>query len=115
MNIRELEKQLRDKERELWADMSRTEAEARGSAPAEAQDVSVSAEGKEVLFQETTSDWNVYTQVRDAIQRIERGTYGKCVDCGRPIEDHRLASVPWTSYCLDHQNRHDRDLAARPL
>ena len=29
-------------------------------------------------------------------------------------EEHRLESVPWTPYCLDHQNQHDRDLAARP-
>ena len=32
MNISELEKRLREKERELWADMTRTEAEARASA-----------------------------------------------------------------------------------
>jgi DnaK suppressor protein len=114
MNLSELEKRLRDKERELWADMSRTEAEARGPAVAEAQDVSVLTEGKEVLFQETTSDWKLFTQVRDAIQRIERGTYGKCLDCGRQIEDHRLDSVPWAAYCLDHQNRRDRELAERP-
>ena len=114
MNISELEKRLREKERELWADMTRTEAEARDLGGAEAQNRDDSAESKESLFQETTSDWNVFTQVRDALQRIEKGTYGKCVDCGRQIEDHRLDSVPWTPYCLDHQNRHERDLAARP-
>jgi DnaK suppressor protein len=48
-----------------------------------------------------TADWNVFTQVRDALQRIEKGTYGRCVECGRPIEAHRLGSVPWTPYCLD--------------
>jgi DnaK suppressor protein len=114
MNVTELQKQLRDKERELWADMTRTEAEARASGIAETQDGDAAAESKEVLFRETTSDWNVFTQVRDALQRIEKGTYGKCVDCGRQIEDHRLDSVPWTPYCLDHQNRYDHDLAARP-
>jgi DnaK suppressor protein len=115
MSISELQKRLREKERELWADMTRTEAEARDSGVAETQNGSAAAETKESIFQETTSDWNVYTQVRDALQRIEKGTYGKCADCGRPIEGHRLDSVPWTPYCLDHQNRRDRDLAARPL
>ena len=114
MNISELEKRLREKERELWADMTRTEAEARASGIAETQDGDAAAESKEGLFQETTSDWNVFTQVRDALQRIEKGTYGQCVDCGCQIEDHRLDSIPWASYCLDHQNRHDEDLAARP-
>jgi DnaK suppressor protein len=115
MNISELEKGLREKERELWADMTRTEAEARNVGMPETQNGVASAESKESLFQETTSDWNLFTQVRDALQRIEKGTYGKCVECGRPIEVHRLDGVPWTPYCLDHQNRHDRDLAARPL
>jgi DnaK suppressor protein len=114
MNVNELQKRLREKERELWTDMKRTEAEARGAGMPEPQDGMASAEGKESLFQETTSDWNVFTQVRDALQRIEKGTYGKCVQCGRPIEDHRLDNVPWTPYCFDHQNQHDRDLAARP-
>jgi DnaK suppressor protein len=112
MNVNELQKRLREKERELWADMTRTEEEARASGTAETQDAA--AESKESLFKETTADWSVYTQVRDALQRIEKGAYGKCLDCGRQIEDHRLASVPWAPYCFDHQNQRDRELAARP-
>jgi len=104
MKVNELQKRLREKERELWADMSRTEAEARNSGMAETQDGDAAAERKEGLFQKVTSDWNMFTQVRDALQRIEKGTYGKCADCGRQIEDHRL----------NHQNRHDEDLLPRP-
>jgi RNA polymerase-binding transcription factor DksA len=114
MNISELERRLREKEKELWADMTRTEAEARDLGGGEVQNRVDSSESKESVFQETTADWNVFAQVRDALQRIERGTYGTCVDCGRQIEDHRLNSIPWTAYCLDHQERHERDLAARP-
>jgi len=114
MNVSELQKRLREKETELWADMTRTEAEARSSGIAETQDGGAAVESKESLFQETTSDWNIFAQVRDALQRIEKGTYGKCVECGRPIEAHRLDSVPWTPYCLDYQNRRDQDLAAHP-
>ncbi|HSP70213.1 MAG TPA: TraR/DksA C4-type zinc finger protein [Bryobacteraceae bacterium] len=115
MNISELERRLREKEKELWADMTRTEAEARDLGGGEVQNRFDSSESKEGVFQETTADWSVFSQVRDALQRIERGTCETCVDCGRQIEDHRLDSVPWTAYCLDHQNRHERDLAARPV
>ena len=114
MNFSELEKRLREKERELRADMTRTEAEARASGTAETQTGDAAAETKESLFQETSADWKVFTQVRDALERIEKGTYGTCVDCGRQIEEHRLDSVPWTRYCFDDQNRHDRESAARP-
>ena len=114
MDISELEKRLHEKEKELWADMTRTEVDARALGGDEGQNRVDSSESKESVFKETTADWSIFTQVRDALQRIEKGTYGTCVDCGRQIEDRRLDSVPWTSYCLDHQNRHERDLAARP-
>jgi len=64
MNIRELEKRLRDKERELLADIARTESEARESRVAEVEDPadgSISSESKESLLQQTTFDWNVFT------------------------------------------------------
>lgn len=117
MNISELEKRLREKQRELLEDMARTESEARESRVAEVEDGadrSVSSEAKEGLLQETTFDWNVFTQVRDALQRIDHGSYGKCVDCGCQIEPARLDSVPWTPYCLADEKRHDREGAVQP-
>lgn len=112
MNISELEKRLREKERELLADIARTESEARASRVAEVEngaDRSVSSETKESLLQETTSDWNFFTQVRDALLRIENRSYGKCVECGCQIEPARLESLPWTPYCLADEERHDRE------
>ncbi len=117
MNMSELENRLREKERELLADITRTEAEARESRVAEVEngiDRSVSAEAKESLLHETTSDWNVFTLVRSALERMENGVYGNCVDCGRQIDDARLESVPWTPYCLADEERHDREEAAQP-
>lgn len=40
----------------------------------------------------------------DAAQRrLGRGTYGRCVVCGRPIADERLRAVPWTERCASCQ------------
>ena len=39
-------------------------------------------------------------QVRDALRRLQNGSYGKCTLCGRQIEHARLEAVPWTPYCL---------------
>jgi len=111
MTLGEWEKKLREKDRELLADIARTEADVRSTAITETQNGAVAAESKESLLQETTLEWNIFTQVRDALQRIRLGTFGKCIDCGRQIDDHRLNDVPWTAYCFDHENRHDRDLA----
>ena len=37
--------------------------------------------------------------------RIEAGTYGTCVDCGKAIPDERLTALPATLRCVDDQRR----------
>jgi len=37
------------------------------------------------------------TEVQQALERIEQGTYGKCVNCGRPIPEKRLEAIPWAA------------------
>jgi RNA polymerase-binding transcription factor DksA len=39
-------------------------------------------------------------QIERALERIEAGTYGRCVTCGRPIERERLELVPEASECV---------------
>jgi len=114
MNIGELETRLREKERELVVDMARAESEAREARVAEVEDRvdgSISSESKESLFQQTTFDWNLFTQVRDALQRIENGIRKMC----RLWAPARLHSIPWTAYCLADEERHDREGAAQAL
>jgi len=117
MNTIELKRRLQEKERQLLADIARSETDARSSREAEVQDHMdkvVSSEDKENLFQETSSEWNVLTQVRAALERLANGTYGKCIDCGQQIEPNRLKAIPWTPYCLEDQGRHDAESSARP-
>jgi len=66
-------------------------------------DKSVDNEGKEEQFKEADSNWKVLSQVRDALKRIENGTFGQCLVDGGPIEVKRLKAIPWTPYCAKHQ------------
>lgn len=36
-----------------------------------------------------------------ALMRIERGTYGVCISCGRLIDKRRLEAVPHTQLCIE--------------
>jgi len=47
-------------------------------------------------------------QVQEALRRIEDGTYGECVSCGRPIEASRLEAIPWAPYCLEDQEKQEK-------
>ncbi|HLK65221.1 MAG TPA: TraR/DksA family transcriptional regulator [Bryobacteraceae bacterium] len=51
-------------------------------------------------------------QVGAALERIEDGEFGICLDCEEPISDKRLAAVPWAAYCLHCQEIHDGEEAA---
>ena len=41
------------------------------------------------------------TEVLGALERIQRGSYGRCVICGEPIPYRRLEVVPETRTCIN--------------
>ncbi len=41
------------------------------------------------------------TRVRQAMKRIDEGTYGKCTSCGKMIDTDRLKIDPTADMCLD--------------
>ena len=44
-----------------------------------------------------------FQAIERALDRIEKGEYGKCVTCHEEIAYERLAAIPWTEYCVKHQ------------
>lgn len=46
--------------------------------------------------------------VEAALERLDQGTYGVCLDCGRPIAEGRLEALPWAASCVDCQRKHPR-------
>ena len=44
-------------------------------------------------------------QVRDALGRLDDGTYGKCESCQEPIDPARLEALPYATLCLRCQQR----------
>jgi DnaK suppressor protein len=48
-------------------------------------------------------------QLDDALERIDRGDFGDCQECGVPIAVKRLKAIPWTRLCIrcaQAQERH---------
>jgi RNA polymerase-binding protein DksA len=41
--------------------------------------------------------------VEAAVARLDAGTFGVCVRCGRPIAPERLEALPWAAHCIDCQ------------
>lgn len=41
--------------------------------------------------------------IDEALRRIDDGTYGQCVRCGKPIEEERLKAMPTAKYNAECQ------------
>lgn len=50
---------------------------------------------------------NLLSQIEDALRRLDDGTFGDCVTCGRRIELERLEAIPYTTQCMDCRRREE--------
>ncbi|HTC90396.1 MAG TPA: TraR/DksA C4-type zinc finger protein [Bryobacteraceae bacterium] len=111
MNTEHFKQRLLAKERELVDEITRLENAARDSGESEVRDSTddaTSAQNTSLALEEDALLSQTLTQVRDALKRIQDGTYGKCYACGRQIEAARLEAVPWAAYCLEDQEKQDQ-------
>jgi len=46
--------------------------------------------------------------VNEALERLESGTFGTCMRCGKPIASARLEALPWAAHCIECQTIVDR-------
>jgi DnaK suppressor protein len=56
-------------------------------------------QGLEEGVQQTLGD------IEAALRRIDDGTYGQCLMCGKQISEPRLRAIPWAQLCIDDQRR----------
>ena len=108
MNVESYKRRLLELERNLSQRMARGRDAARAQvqdSAGDAGDASVADEGESEDFTEAELDAVVLQQVKDALQRIDDGEFGRCIVDGGPIEEKRLEAEPWTPYCLKHQQQ----------
>jgi DnaK suppressor protein len=111
MNIEHFKRRLVEEESSLQSNIRSFEGEARVSGEREVRDSvddANSSEGTSESLLAATSSSRTLMAVRDALQRMKDGAYGKCIACGRRIEAARLEAVPWASYCLADQEKEDK-------
>lgn len=113
MNFDRYKKLLQTRQDELQNDIHRYDAEVVDSRVAEVgdnADASVSVFAKSTAADASATANGELGLVEEALERIEKRTYGKCIECGEEIPPARLDAVPWAPYCLHHQKLHDRAL-----
>ena len=49
------------------------------------------------------NEYEEYKMIEKALEMVDAGTYGKCVECQQPISEKRLQSYPNATRCLPCQ------------
>ena len=71
-------------------------------------DMAANAYTKELLMSMSTNDRQLLDSIDAALSRIDDGEYGKCINCGQPIQEKRLEAVPWARHCIRCQDLIER-------
>ncbi len=103
----QLQKQLRDLE-EKGLQTSQSE---------ETGDVGFDDEyaGSGSITFEREKDLSIHNNVEDllakvnlALEKLEKGTYGICDNCGQKIVDARLKALPYATLCIDCKQKEEK-------
>jgi DnaK suppressor protein len=115
-----MKKRLEEKQAGLLANLAGlTEAQPQpvdpiggGVGPQDFEEVAVDFLETQQEQSISANEQALLTEVQEALKRIEQGTYGKCVECGRPIPEKRLEAIPWASRDVEHEAKlEQRNLA----
>jgi len=73
-------------------------------------DYAVNSYAKEFLLSLSEMDRRQLLQVEEALRRIDRGDFGRCLQCGEEINPKRLEVAPWARHCVRCQELEEQGL-----
>ncbi|HBF37809.1 MAG TPA: conjugal transfer protein TraR [Firmicutes bacterium] len=59
------------------------------------------------------STQEVLGKIAEALENIEKGTYGICESCGRQIDSDRLEAMPYTTFCIQCEREEEEEYINR--
>ena len=75
-----------------------------GAQTAASTEVSESQRGQQLREREAAH----LVQIESALRLIEKGEFGVCQTCGKPIALERLEALPWAADCVDCHSKKRR-------
>lgn len=106
-------KRLLEKREELRRAVAKTEQDGReadGEIAQDAADKAANSYTKEFLFHQSDDNHRLLQLIQDALNRMEDGSYGLCVECNEGVQQKRLDAVPWARHCKECQEKQEKGL-----
>ncbi len=108
-NYRKMLEKKADEVRRSMSAQKAAQVVSRLDVPSDEGDLSQQHHEEWIFLNRNTIDIKLLREIADALERIEHGTYGVCLECDEPISAKRLEAVPWARYCVSCQE----NIAAR--
>jgi len=113
MNRKQMEKfkkLLEAKRAELLDRVRAARATEKTEQPENAPDLgdrALSSVTRDLSYVLSAGERDLLKRIDDALDRIEAGSYGQCLNCGKTVLQGRLTAVPWALHCIDCQELQD--------
>ncbi|HXD33982.1 MAG TPA: TraR/DksA family transcriptional regulator [Pyrinomonadaceae bacterium] len=104
---------LLDRREGLVGQVQEAEAYSRerdSEATQDPADMAANAYTKELLVSMSDNDRQLLNLIDESLERMEAGSYGKCVRCESPLPEKRLEALPWARLCITCQDLQERGL-----
>lgn len=106
MRKRELDffrKLLNRRLEELLMEAERTKDQVKETDEPVADPMELASNGfdKDFLLRLRDRERKLMVKIKEALERIENGTFGICEECGEKISEKRLRARPMTTLCID--------------
>ena len=72
-------------------------------------DLAIMSHNKHLLYSLDQAALSRLTFIKEAIKALDRGQYGRCVNCDNDINQKRLLAVPWVTLCIRCQEQTEAD------
>jgi DnaK suppressor protein len=76
-------------------------------------DMTQEAAEREMAMENLGRESALVRRLRAAIERIDRGSYGVCLECNEFIQPKRLKAIPWAELCIICQECADRSASQK--
>ena len=106
--INRFKKMLEAKALEIRANLqssSAAKALARGDEPLDLEELPGQSHEEWIFLNRNNIEVMLLREIDEAIDRIEDGDYGTCLECETPISLKRLEAVSWAKYCVTCQEK----------
>lgn len=110
LNIENIKENLLAERDGLFSKLNGNDLSVDNNETPDPVDLAVQNYSKNVMLAVSENESRQLQMVDEALKRIEDDEYGACQNCSTPIQQKRLAAIPWARYCLNCQELLEKGL-----